>query len=104
MSGKLPKSIRKKISAYSEFFQKVWIECSKIPRGKTMSYSELARKIGKPGAARAVGTALGKNPFAPVVPCHRVIRKDGGPGGYSGAGGVKAKIEMLRKEKINAAK
>jgi len=99
MSGKLPSNILNKLSAYPEFYQKVWTECFKIPKGKTLSYSELARRIGKPKAARAVGTALGKNPFAPAIPCHRVIRKDGGPGGYSGRGGVKIKLEMLRKEK-----
>jgi len=99
MSNKLPLSIRKKIKSYSLFYQKVWLACAEIPEGKTMTYGELARKIGHPGAARAVGQALAKNPFAPQVPCHRVIRSDGAMGGYSGPGGIKTKIKMLAREK-----
>ena len=70
-----------------------------IPAGQTRSYKWIAEQIGKPGAARAVGTALARNPFAPSVPCHRVIRSDGAPGGFSGPGGVKAKLNLLKKEK-----
>lgn len=66
--------------------------------GKTITYGELAKQIGHPNAARAVGTALSKNPFAPVVPCHRVIRSDGTPGGYSGPGGTKRKLCLLMQE------
>src|SRR3989339_459854 len=85
-----------KQSKYSEFCKKVWIECLKIPRGKTVSYSELAKRIKSPDSARAVGNALGKNPFAPDVPCHRVIRKNGQIGGYSG--GLNKKIKLLKNE------
>lgn len=95
----IPASILKKIKRYPRFAQKVWIACAGIPAGSTMTYGELARKIGHPGAARAVGSALAKNPFAPVIPCHRVIRADGGPGGYSGPGGTAQKLRMLREEK-----
>jgi O-6-methylguanine DNA methyltransferase len=98
MSAKLPKKILSEMHKYPLFYQKVWRACAEIPAGKTMTYGELARKIGAPGAARAVGQALGKNPFAPVVPCHRVIRADGSMGGYSGPGGVRTKIRMLKKE------
>lgn len=99
MSAELPERIRKKLRNYPEFFQKIWLACYNVPAGETVSYSELARRAGYPGAARAAGTALSKNPFAPVIPCHRVLRKDGKPGGYSGPGGVKAKLEMLKREK-----
>ncbi|MFH0817409.1 MAG: MGMT family protein [Candidatus Micrarchaeota archaeon] len=79
-------------------FQKlVLLEACKIPKGKTISYGELARRIGKPRSARAVGNALGKNYFAPIVPCHRVVAK-GGIGGYSGKGGVEGKKRLLRRE------
>ncbi len=90
--------IRKKIldSGYPEFYKKVWLECLNIPCGKTSTYSEIAANIGNPRAQRAVGNALNKNPFAPEVPCHRVIRKNGGIGGY--AGGAARKIELLKKE------
>ena len=70
-----------------------------IPPGQTRSYKWIAEKIGRPCAVRAVGSALGKNPFAPVVPCHRVIKSDGTLGGFSAPGGVKAKIKLLKKEK-----
>ncbi|MBI4350893.1 MAG: MGMT family protein [Elusimicrobia bacterium] len=87
------------MKAYTPFQQSVWRACMSIPEGRTRSYKWLAERIGRPGAARAVGSALGKNPFAPVVPCHRVIRSDGTPGGFSAPGGVKAKLKLLKKEK-----
>ena len=99
-SRKLPNHVLESMKNYPCFYKKVWLTCSKIPKGKTMTYGELAKIIGSPKAARAVGSALGKNPFAPIVPCHRVIRSDGKLGGYSGIGGVKKKIEMLRKEGV----
>lgn len=87
---------------YTPFQQAVWKACMRIPQGETRSYKWIAEQIGRPGATRAVGSALGKNPFAPVVPCHRVIRSDGGLGGFSAPGGSKAKAKLLKKEK-NAA-
>lgn len=72
---------------------KVWEELLSIPLGTTISYSELAQKCGKPNAVRAVASAVGKNPFAPFVPCHRVIAKSGGIGGY--AYGTKLKKKIL---------
>jgi O-6-methylguanine DNA methyltransferase len=86
-------------SRYSDFYKRVWLECIRIKSGRTSTYSEIARKIGHPNAARAVGNALARNPFAPDVPCHRVVRKDGSPGGYSVKGGISGKTELLSKEK-----
>lgn len=69
---------------------------SKIPKGKTLTYGEVARRVGNAKAARAVGTMLSKN-FDPKIPCHRVIRSDGSLGNYN-RGGTKQKREILRKE------
>lgn len=92
------KEILEKMKAYTPFQQAVWKACMSIPAGQTRSYKWIAERIGKPGAVRAVGSALGKNPFAPAVPCHRVIKSDGGLGGFSAAGGRAAKLRLLRKE------
>ncbi|MFH1470243.1 MAG: MGMT family protein [Candidatus Micrarchaeota archaeon] len=85
-------------SRLTKFQKSVLLETLNIPKGKTISYGELARRIGKPRSARAVGNALGKNPFAPTVPCHRVVAGDG-VGGYSGKGGIEGKKRILRREK-----
>jgi len=74
------------------FQERVWMELRRIPYGQTRSYEELARVIGAPGAPRAVGHANGMNPVAIVVPCHRVINKNGHLGGYGG--------QLWRKEKL----
>ena len=80
-------------------FQKaVWKEIDKIPYGKIVTYSEIARNIGKPKAARAVANACGKNPIPIIRPCHRVICSDGSIGGYSGPGGAKLKKLLLKLE------
>ena len=84
----------------TEFQQKVWAYLRKIPRGSVRTYAQVAKDIGKPLAIRAVANAIGKNPYAPKIPCHRVIRSDGSLGGYSGKGGVKTKRFLLRKEGI----
>ena len=76
----------------------VWAEIDKIPKGKTLTYKQIAVKIGKPSAARAVANACAQNPQPISTPCHRVIRSDGGLGGYSGKGGIKAKKMMLKRE------
>ena len=70
-----------------------------IPPGETRTYQGIARAIGNPKASRAVGQALKNNPFAPVVPCHRVIRSDGSLGGYQGKMGSAKKEFLLRLEK-----
>ncbi len=67
-----------------EFQRQVWEELLRIPYGETASYGEIADRIGKPGAARAVGVANGRNPIAIIVPCHRVIGADGSLTGYGG--------------------
>ena len=84
----------------TKFQLKVWNYLKKIPRGKIKTYSEVAKAIGKPLAVRAVANAIGKNPLAPQIPCHRVIRSDGSLGGYSGKGGIKTKRLLLKKEGI----
>ena len=69
-----------------------------IPKGKVKTYKEVAIGIKMPNAARAVANACGKNPYAPKVPCHRVIRSDGTLGGFSAAGGIKIKKKLLKRE------
>ena len=77
---------------------KVWKEIAKIPYGETRTYKQLAESIGHPNSSRAVANACGKNPYAPYIPCHRVIRSDGNLGGYSAKGGVRKKRRMLEEE------
>ena len=84
----------------TEFQLKVWAYLRKIPRGSVRTYSQVAKDIGKPLSTRAVANAIGKNPYAPKIPCHRIIRSDGSLGGYSGKGGVKTKRFLLKKEGI----
>lgn len=72
--------------------------CRQIPYGRTASYGQLARRIGRPTAARAVAGALGRNPIPLVIPCHRVIYSDGRSGGFSAAGGVELKERLLALE------
>jgi methylated-DNA-[protein]-cysteine S-methyltransferase len=80
------------------FHRRVYEQSRGIPSGATLSYGELATRLGSPGSARAVGQALGKNPFAIVVPCHRVLAAGGKLGGFSASGGVDTKVRMLRIE------
>jgi methylated-DNA-[protein]-cysteine S-methyltransferase len=77
---------------------RVWEQARRIPFGETRSYQWVAGQTGKPGAARAVGQALGKNPFPIIVPCHRVVASDGGLGGFSG--GLDMKRRLLKLEGI----
>ena len=84
----------------TKFQLKVWAYLRKIPRGSVKTYSQVAKDIGKPLAVRAVANAIGKNPYPPKIPCHRVIRSDGSLGGYSGKGGIKTKLKLLRSEKV----
>lgn len=83
----------------TEFQRSVWMEINKIPYGKTSTYSELAKRIGKPSSYRAVANACGRNPITVVIPCHRVLAS-GGMGGYTG--GLEKKIQLLDLEKKNS--
>ena len=77
------------------FHRRVYALARSIPPGQTLSYGDIAEKVGSPGSARAVGQALGKNPFAIIVPCHRVLAAGGRVGGFSASGGVATKLRML---------
>ena len=115
VEGKVPRKFSDAIRAYfkgdikaidklptatdgTEFQRKVWAGLRKIPAGKTWSYGELAKHVGKPRARRAVGLANGSNPIALVVPCHRVIGADGSLTGYGG--GMSRKRWLLRHEGV----
>ena len=84
----------------TKFQLKVWKYLKSIPRGELRTYSQVAIAIKKPKAVRAVANAIGKNPYAPKIPCHRVIRSDGSLGGYSGKGGINTKRKLLKLEGI----
>ena len=84
----------------TKFQVKVWNYLKKIPKGKIVTYLEVAKAINNPKSVRAVANAIGKNPYAPKIPCHRVIRSDGSLGGYSGRGGIKTKKKLLKSEGI----
>lgn len=90
--------IRLDWQAASAFQRRVLEACRAIPIGTTVSYAELARRAGSPGAARAVGNVMASNRFAPIVPCHRVIGKEGGLRGYSAPGGLSVKQRLLAAE------
>jgi len=82
----------------TNFQVKVWKALKKIKKGEVKTYKGIAIAINRPKAARAVANACAKNPYAPQVPCHRVIKSDGTLGGFSSPGGTKTKKKMLRRE------
>ncbi len=82
----------------TKFQVKVWKYLIKIPKGSVKTYKQVAIAINRPKSARAVANACAKNPYSPKVPCHRVIRSDGSLGGFSAAGGTKAKKKILKNE------
>ena len=84
-------------SACTEFQKKIYAEVRAIPRGKTGTYGEVADRAGRPGAARAVGRAMATNPYAILVPCHRVVAKKG-LGGYAWGTEIKEKLLRLERE------
>ncbi|MHC4742325.1 MAG: methylated-DNA--[protein]-cysteine S-methyltransferase [Planctomycetota bacterium] len=86
------------LAGLTAFQRKVLTACRRIPPGKTTTYGELAVKIGKPKAARAVGNALAKNPLPLIIPCHRVLAANNHLGGFSAPGGTELKQKMLRHE------
>jgi AraC family transcriptional regulator of adaptative response/methylated-DNA-[protein]-cysteine methyltransferase len=85
----------------SAFQTRVWAALQTIPRGTTLSYSEVAKRIGRPSAVRAVARACATNPVALLIPCHRVIREDGGLGGYRW--GIERKEQLLAREGANSS-
>ena len=82
------------------FHRRVYEVARRIPAGATSSYRDIAARLGAPGAARAVGQALGRNPFPIIVPCHRVLSAGGKIGGFSAHGGVATKLRMLAAEGV----
>jgi len=87
------------VSHRTPFRQAVLREVAQIPPGTTLSYGEVAKRVGKPGAARAVGQTMAQNPLAPFVPCHRVVASNGALHGF--AGGLNAKAALLRAEGLD---
>lgn len=85
-------------SALPAFYRRVYAATRQVPVGQTCGYGELAARVGQPEAARAVGVALGRNPFAPLVPCHRVIGSQGHLVGFSAPGGLRTKQLLLALE------
>lgn len=91
------------LSRCSTFYRRVYEVARSIPAGQTWTYGQLAARAGSPGAARAVGQAMARNPFPLVVPCHRVTGAQGWAGGFSAHGGVSTKFRLLRIEGARAA-
>jgi methylated-DNA-[protein]-cysteine S-methyltransferase len=86
------------LSRASDFERNVWQAARRIPCGKVRRYGDIAREIGAPRAAQAVGVALGRNPVPIIIPCHRVLGSEGKSGGFSAAGGVDTKFRILQIE------
>lgn len=86
------------LRAVPDFHRRVYEVARAIPPGRTLTYGEVAQRLGEPGAARAVGQALGRNPFTIIVPCHRVLAAGHRSGGFSAPGGVRTKFRLLEIE------
>jgi methylated-DNA-[protein]-cysteine S-methyltransferase len=86
------------LDATTDFEDKVYAAARRIPCGEVRTYGDIAAQIGEPGAARAVGAALGRNPVPIVIPCHRVLGSGGKSGGFSAPGGTVTKFRMLEIE------
>ena len=97
---KISQAIEIDWSGYSDFSIKVWRATQSIPWGEVRTYKWVSQYLQKPLSSRAIGNALGKNPFPIVVPCHRVVRSDGSLGGFSAPLGVVLKRKMLEMEGI----
>jgi len=90
------------LEGYTPFERRVWAATSRIPYGQTRPYSWVAKEVGSPRAYRAVGAALAKNPIPIIIPCHRVLRKDGTLGGYGGGLDMKRRLlEMEMEAQVN---
>jgi O-6-methylguanine DNA methyltransferase len=92
------KNVQVALPGFSSFAHMVLERLCKVEWGTTVTYKDIATSIDNPGAARAIGLIMSKNPIPLIIPCHRVIRSDGGLGGFSGQGGVKMKQKMLELE------
>jgi len=90
-------------SAVPEFDRPVLEICRAIPPGETLTYGDIARRLGDLSLSRGVGQALGRNPFPIIVPCHRVLGSDGKTGGFSGGVGVETKLRMLNAERARTS-
>jgi methylated-DNA-[protein]-cysteine S-methyltransferase len=90
------------LTGVSDFHKRVYDEARQIPPGSTMTYGQIAQRLKAPGTARAIGQALGANPFPIIVPCHRVLGANGAVGGFSAPGGVETKLRILNIERRNA--
>jgi O-6-methylguanine DNA methyltransferase len=98
-TGRPPRpSIRLDLDGVGEFRKAVYDALREVPAGETVTYAELARSIGRPGAHRSVGTAVSRNPVPLFVPCHRVVRSDGSLAGFTPEGGIELKATMLALE------
>lgn len=93
-----PFDVEVDLSRRTPFQQRVYKACRDIPAGETASYADLARAVGKPNAARAIGQAMSQNPCPLVIPCHRVVRSDGSLGGFTSSQGIRLKERMLELE------
>jgi methylated-DNA-[protein]-cysteine S-methyltransferase len=96
------KSVALDMRRVQDFDRRVYTETRSIPPGKTLTYGQIATRLGDPGLSRAVGQALGRNPFAIIVPCHRVLAAGGKSGGFSAVGGVETKRRLLEIEGARA--
>ena len=94
------KDIRIELGGLSDFHKRVITACRGVGLGRRVSYSQLAKRAGRAGAARAVGAVMAGNPVPLIVPCHRVIKSDGGIGGFSATGGIELKKRLLEHEKV----
>jgi len=98
LRGEAPLNVTYSFMRGTALQRRVWEEIARIPHGQTISYTELAARVGKPKAVRAAASACGANPILLVVPCHRVLGKGGHIGGYSGYGGLDLKRRLLALE------
>jgi len=96
-------SIRLDMAGVPDFHRKVYAVARAILPGETLTYGEVAKRIGEPGASQAVGQALGKNPFPIIIPCHRVLAAGGKTGGFSANGGVETKFRLLTIERARTS-
>ena len=98
MEIKSKADIMKFLGGMTEFERDVLVATFEIPRGRVSTYKRIAERVGRPRACRAVGNALHKNPLAPIIPCHRVVKSDGSLGGFGK--GVEVKRRLLEEEGI----